>query len=502
LPLAEESKVLLGNRLTTFDMALGSYILNFQPEELREVEGLPDVLEALGLFTARFALLYALGYEHQLRTDGSLPAGEPSEAVQELVKRLASQPVSDDIRGPLITNRPEHRRLQSTVMGMTVEVVFEGTTTTTLVAEGLLAAIEACFATAFDLQVHPHTEHYEILLVEDASATPSFDVDPLKPTARLVWPRDLPLTSFERSADLIRFLTEASLLTMVASSVCRSGKEVIERLASDEAVFERISMIAVSATSYHRLFSRDLASLDDRQELIRTTYTLRGDRPTIVRDKRDEPNDVGDPTEMNMETWWKSGNHRDIQTRSVIDYNLWNKAGWKGTLYADYGPSVPPIVGLIFADRDSARLIFERWRDRFGTADRHDEIYLSIVRDVSNANPAHYNVLITSNLDPSEVQGPGRAMVLSRFNRMQPDTDANLRRFLTEYEKAGVYLLMPVVIESGKPQLLSDVAILKRNLIVKSAGDVGPNDVEQCCLGQKADEHFANSAVEPSVTPS
>ncbi len=92
-------------------------------------------------------------------------------------------------------------------------------------------------------------------------------------------------------------------------------------------------------------------------------------------------------------------------------------------------------------------------------------------------------------------------MVLSRFNRMQPDTDANLRRFLTEYEKAG-YLLMPVVIESGKPQLLSDVAILKRNLIVKSAGDVGPNDVEQCCLGQKADEHFANSAVEPSVSPS
>jgi len=61
---------------------------------------------------------------------------------------------------------------------------------------------------------------------------------------------------------------------------------------------------------------------------------------------------------------------------------------------------------------------------------------------------------------------------------------------------------MPAVIEGGKPQLLSDVAILKRNLAVKSARDVGLHDVEQCCLGQKADEHFAKSDVEPSVVPS
>jgi hypothetical protein len=63
---------------------------------------------------------------------------------------------------------------------------------------------------------------------------------------------------------------------------------------------------------------------------------------------------------------------------------------------------------------------------------------------------------------------------------------------------AGVYLLMPAVMDSREPQLLSDVAILKRNLVVKSARDVGPHDVEHWCLGQKADEHFARSDVEPS----
>ena len=501
LPLTEESRELLEDRLLTFDMALGSYFLNFQPDELRQVEGLPNVLEALGLFAARSALLYALGYEDQLRTDGSIPSGESGEAVQEMFERLACQPVSDDVRGPLITNQPGQRRLQSTVMGMTVEVVFHGTTNATLVAEAVLASIEACFATAFELRIHPHTERYEIVLVEDTGAAAAFEIDPLKTMAKLIWPKDLPLTSFERSVDTTRFLIEASLLTMAASCVGLGGKELIERLADDEAVFDRVTMISITANSYHRLFSCDLTSIDKWDEAVRTTYALRDDRPTIVRKKIDDPDERNEQSWPNMETWWKSGNHRDIQTRSVIDYNLWNKAGWKGTLYASYGPNVPPVVGLLFTDRDAARSIFERWRERFGMADRKDAIYLSIIRDVSNANPAHYNVLITSGLNPSEVHKPGGAMVLSRFNRMHPDTDTNLRRFLTDYEKAGVYLLMPAVMEGGKSQLLNDIAILKRNLIVKSARDVGPHDIEQCCLGREADEHFAKSDLEPSIIP-
>lgn len=498
LPLAEESKELLKDRLMTFDTALGSHFLNFQPEELPQVEGLPDILEGLGLFTARFALLYSLGYEDLLRTDGSLPAGEPRESVQAMVKRLASQPVTDDIRGPLITNRPGHRRLQSTVMGMTVEVVFEGTTTATFVAEAALASIEACFATAFELRIHPHTERYEIVLVEDAeAAAPSFEIDSLKPTAKLVWPRGRPLTSYQRSADTIRFLTQAALLTMIASCVWHGGMELIERLAGDEAIFDRVATIAITMNSYHRLFTRDLSSLDDWSELIHTTYALRDDRPAIAREKLSDPDEDDENIERQAEGWWKIGNHRNVQMRSVIDYNLWNAAGWKGTLYASYGPRVPPVVGLLFTDREAARSIFERWRERFGQVDRKDEIYLSIVRDVSDANPAHYNVLISSSLDPSEARKPGGAMVLSRFNRMQPDTDTNLRQFLADYNKGGVYLLMPAIMQGRKPQLLSDLSILKRNLVVKSARDVGPHDIEHCCLGEKADKHFAHTDVEP-----
>lgn len=499
LPLAEESKDLLTSRLITFDRALGSHFLNFPPDELRILEGLPDVLEALGFFTSRFALLFALGYENLLRSDGSLPADEPTASVEAIAKSLASQPVSDDIRGPLITNRPGNRRLQSSVMGMTVEVTFEGTTTAILVAEALLASIEACFATAFELDVHPHTERYEIALVETIGPTkPSFEIDQLKPIAKLVWPKGQSLTAFERSADTIHFLSQTALLTMAASCVWQEGSNTLERLTGDEAVFDRISMISITANSYHRLFSRDLSSLDDCTDLVRKTYPVRDQRPIIVRERLTKANENEDAAASQMGSWNKRGNHRSVQTRSVIDYNLWNSAGWSGVLYTGLNPTTPPGIGLMFRDESAARAIFERWHERFGRVDREDEIYLSIVQDVSNVRPAHYNLLITSNYSQSEAVKPGGTMFLSRFNRMQPDTDINLRRFLADYEKAGVYLMMPAVVGENEPKLLSELAILKRNLTVKSAKSLGLDDIEQCCMGGTADAHFAKTAVEPS----
>jgi hypothetical protein len=93
-------------------------------------------------------------------------------------------------------------------------------------------------------------------------------------------------------------------------------------------------------------------------------------------------------------------------------------------------------VQCVWALRDDhPRLV---WID-VASPQLHDLAWtLSPPRD---ANPAHYNVLITSSVDPSEARKPGGTMVLSRFNCMQPDADTNLRRFLTDSEKAGVYPL-------------------------------------------------------------
>ena len=77
---------------------------NLDDADLRRLESVPDILEALGLFMARTALLFALGYADELRQDGSLPEAETDEGVREILSMLKSKPAADEFHGPLVLN--------------------------------------------------------------------------------------------------------------------------------------------------------------------------------------------------------------------------------------------------------------------------------------------------------------------------------------------------------------------------------------------------------------
>jgi hypothetical protein len=67
---------------------------------------------------------------------------------------------------------------------------------------------------------------------------------------------------------------------------------------------------------------------------------------------------------------------------------------------------------------------------------------------------------------------------------MHAESDFNLSRFLEAYGRAGGYALLPAVWKgAGEPELLSDLAILKRKLSVKAASEIGENDIEMMALG-------------------
>lgn len=76
-------------------------------------------------------------------------------------------------------------------------------------------------------------------------------------------------------------------------------------------------------------------------------------------------------------------------------------------------------------------------------------------------------------------------MMVSRMQTMEASSDANLQRFLAAYQRAGTYLLLPAVLKDGQPELLFEMAILKRKLVVRSAADIGKNDLEVVALGSQ-----------------
>ena len=66
---------------------------------------------------------------------------------------------------------------------------------------------------------------------------------------------------------------------------------------------------------------------------------------------------------------------------------------------------------------------------------------------------------------------------------MTPKTDINLCRFIDDHQRAGCYLLVPAVMEPGRPpEIIKDVYVLKRDLRVKTAAEIGPNDLENLFL--------------------
>jgi hypothetical protein len=481
LPLTEDSKARVYDDIRELEYALGCIVLNLDDAELRQLEELPDILEALGLIVARGALLYTLGYLGILREDGSIPKEETDEGARDLFSRLASQSLAQETRGPLVVHEKGRQKLAATILGMTVEIDFEGSDQLTVVAEVVLGSLEAFFATAIDDRVAPHTEKFRIELIEGAEGSnPEIKTNPLEMMATLTWPAALSLASRDAQPNIHRFLAEVSGHVLATTCVVHDIEALLRKLHDDDGVQHRMGMITAAPTSYHRVTSEYLSRLSDWRDVIRRQYPLQRPRPSLSIIKRDIPEGDDDIDEKFM-------SHRGLRVKSVIDVPAWDQAHWMGTLFVQIGPPRIPGIAFIFRSVVAARKIFERWRARFGSTDEHEEIHLAIIRHLPKQNPYHYVVLVTSKVSESDRQDRSKSTITANTSMtMTPDNPANLEKFLDAYREFGAFLVMPAVIENGVPRAMQELSILKRQIIVKDAVSVGEHDIEAMALRRTA----------------
>ena len=140
----------------------------------------------------------------------------------------------------------------------------------------------------------------------------------------------------------------------------------------------------------------------------------------------------------------------------------------------------------MFENQEAVEKIFTRWHERFGRSDRDEAIHLAIIKQISLINPAHYEVLVTSSQAIClENKSTGPVALLGRHMTVTPDTSVNLDRFMVEYKRAGAYLLIPAILEEGKPEPLMKLSVFKRRLIVKYSDNIRPHDVEVMAFPDK-----------------
>jgi hypothetical protein len=171
--------------------------------------------------------------------------------------------------------------------------------------------------------------------------------------------------------------------------------------------------------------------------------------------------------------------HRDRRILSLIDIPLWDKAGWKGTGYVEHPDQrVPPLMALLFKDEAVGLRIFTGLRRELGIKDKTGRLRVSIITGTDRDNPAHYRIVVGSNLDWDSLPEGAHVVMLTRIHTMTPDTSANLDRFLSKYRRDGAYFLAPGHVEQGAttPDFEPQLAILTSHLNVRPAWEIAEND--------------------------
>lgn len=482
LPLEEESKTKVSEDIRELDLAFGCLLLNLNDESLEKLVGLPDILEALGLIMSRTSLLYVLGYRELLREDGSLPEEESDEIVKRTLSSLKSQPIAESIAAPLVLNEDGRQLFVTTILGMRVEVEIESRKSI-LVAEAILGALEAFFATLLNREVAPHTELFRLIIIgSDQLEKPAFETDELDMTITVTWPNTLSVMQFDQQQDLQQFLFELCAVALGMTCSVPDRVAMLEKIFTDEAVQQRITMVSVASNSYSRISSKMFLQLSDWQHLMRRSYPRRGERADLPRVAISRGDDASDDESEPAEKRFEVKNHRGMRVSSVIDVHAWDKASWRGCGYLQYDQVPAPFMAFLFDDAAAARKIFERLRNRFGEEDGGEEILISIIRHLPDSNPHHYCVQVASKGEtPSAGSSAKAVMLASRSQTMMPTNSQNLDAFLAAYERFGAYYLLPAV-GVRDPEFFYDLTIKKRNLSVKYAADVAAHDIESVAL--------------------
>ena len=476
-------------------MQIALLLLQTPIDKLRDIAQLPDALERLALPMSRAALLYLMGNEEILKTEGWIPEEETPKSAEAFMRDLrdygarADHPVPDFALEETVT-------LSSNVLGCRIELACANNLVSIGISEAILGSLEALLATSLEHRILPLVDHLQLRV------TPS-DVVGLSPiltfadvdgeaigtiTHRMVM-------EYETKEDALSFpnwmkkaIFEIFLHFASPRDIEAWGKALFENeSALDRAlIFSNVpNMLGNLHGNRAQLSLADwIDPADPTYEVKRTEAWLPAPTPDAIKSYGNTHRGEGlAPKKMRDAAKCKHSKTRWI---SPIDVRKWDKAKWNGILFmwSPPGPNMPPpMLGFTYENTLAARDIFKSWRKRYDNDDAKNDLKITIVRGISRDNPFAYAVMVNQNPDNVSISD-GNVVFVSRINRMYPSSAQNLDQFLADYARHGRYVLFPAhrSIKLSEPRRFSDLSIGKHNLTVINAWEIATNDMTASIL--------------------
>ena len=347
-----------------------------------------------------------------------------------------------------------------------------------------MGALEAYLATSDDEYLMPHKSNVTITIAEKddgcnriCSHFPDIGTE----VARVEHSVDLRVATFSEQEAYFNWLQDTLVRTICTMVMIRDVEAWMEKVAGEERGLSRAFTLGNMVMMNRNVFGESpQLRLSDWIDKESRSFAL--DRERSWRCSASEspksgsrvpkfgvgapPRDLTDRERLR---------HSDMRVTSPIDIRLWDRAKWRATLFS-WHPSSPPILDIAFERPDSGLEIFKEWLGLWGSDDKDDRLRVAIISGVSSAHPGSYSVIIGPNFNTIGSDDEKLHMFVSRVNRMKPKTTRNLDMFLAAYKRIGAYVLMPSNFDLEHPQLHFELGILKRDLVVREAWEIGEND--------------------------
>jgi len=497
LPLDDASRERLSKKFIEFDRLLSCLFSVVSTADITRLTELPDILEALNLFTARMVLLYRLGHLDKLKSDGSIPEGTEDSDIHDMMSMIAAQPASRDLPKHIVLMGNDLPKFETRIMGINFQVVAEGNRNGFLLAEAHISFLEAFLSTLLNSEAFAHMEGLHVEILQSGSLTEAgieFSTTGRKLTITL--PDSWNPSKLDNHAELNQHLVEFGTHVLANCIILPTHEKVLEQLLGIERAFDRATLFCRTGMSRNRALGNDVGQIADWRHLVKKNYAFQNDAPEIkprkLPEQRDDEKADIDLGELNS--------HRDLAVSSIINQALWDKAGWQGMMYGYVGPNQPPLLGLIFSSAEMANAIFEEWQDRFGREDANDEIRISIVKGIDRKNPYYYRGCISRDMDAIAKDDAKRFVSVARMTTMTVSDHKNLELFQRAFAALGCYFLIPAIFDGKrKPQLLSERAILKRKLNVREAWQIGCHDLDLIAVTSEDDVIIPDGEKSPPI---
>lgn len=477
-------------------MQIASLLLQTPVDKLGPIVQLPDALERLALPMSRAALLYLMGNEDILRTEGWIPEQESPEDAESFMRDLrdygvkANYPVPDFALGEAV-------KLSSIVLGCRIDLVCANNLVSTSVGEAVLGSLEALLATSLDHRILPQVDHLQLRVTpSDAvglSPVLTFADVEGEPVGTITHRMDMECKTKEDALSFPNWMRDAVLEIFLRFAAPQDAETWGRALFEDERALDRaltFSNVPIMLGNLHG--DRAQLSLaewidpaDPIYDVKRTEAWPPAPAPEAIKSFGNTQRGEGlAPKELRDAA---KGKHSKMLWISPIDTQKWDKAKWNGTLFMWYppGPDMsPPMLGLAYENPSAAKDIFKSWRKRYGDNDVKDDLKITIVRGIARENPAAYAVMVSQNPDNVPMSEGSTIGFVSRINRMYPNSTQNLDQFLAHYARHGRYTLFPAHLPNklAQPEPIFDLSIGKHNLTVINAWEITPNDMTASVL--------------------